>query len=182
MTQQLDSASAARIAALVIREEEGQGKFATFLCKVVLAVWETGSQEPDHHYDAAWMRACDDVATAARKLLVAIKTMKKRGNFFGAFDNLEHELERIVPMTEQLFRRRGRPKRTASKIPHQVSNDLLRTASAETPSPLCAESNLAWTRRGAAPCHALRDGRHLASRKLGASLPPVCLGTVRSCR
>jgi len=109
MTQQLDLASAARIAALVIREEEGQRKFAIFLREAVQRHNDDlapASRSPE------LQAAGNDLATAARKLLVAIKTIKKGASWFGAFDKLEHELERIVPMTEQVFRRRGRPKRT----------------------------------------------------------------------
>jgi hypothetical protein len=43
------------------------------------------------------------------------------------------------------------------------------------------KGQIAWTRRGAAQRHALRDGRHLASLELGTGVPPLCVGTIRGC-
>jgi len=129
--QQLDSASAVRIAALVVREEEGRRKFATFLRKIVPAVWETGLKDwkPARRppYDPFPLV---DVAKPGRELVVAIKAAKadqlssilmkgfrplgKPGPTLNdLFDKLEGQLQQVLPIVEALYsqtKKIGRPK------------------------------------------------------------------------
>lgn len=121
MTQQLDLASAARIAAIVIAEEEGQRKFAAFLCRLVPSVWENGLKDwkPPRHASLASLGAdpFDDFVKAGRKLAAAIKALHADhreyvGLLLGNndFDKLEDQLQRVLLIVDAVYLKKiGRP-------------------------------------------------------------------------
>jgi hypothetical protein len=145
----LDLPTATRIAAIVIPEESGQLKFATFLCRVAPACWEKGLKDwkPPSRV-ARGPNPFDEFAKAGRKLIGAIKAIQANDvtNAFAKsvrpsleLGELASHIERTLPVAYHLSGKKiGRPKRPFKDgLELFVGKVLVAITNIGGPSPTC---------------------------------------------